>query len=238
MKDIVPKIDINELQKKANEFAQNGAIATIKDFYTGYNSPYKKSIEEHLQHKGVNHSFDLPDIVAALNDGISKEIDKIANAAIAETFIPMAAELLTRAPAKMNFSEVLKKFIEIGYYDWKEYDSNDFNVEISEPEGSFMYLSIFGGDDKYEHLGLHNHKGTREEPKWSFFTLPRDHTSHFQHKMKLTVEGAVLEMPFVPSVLHDRFKSFIASLIIAKTEITFDVADFNEDMFPQDECHC
>ena len=50
--------------------------------------------------------------------------------------------------------------------------------------------------------------------------------------------GVTLEMPFTAKVLEDSFVSYIAKLIIAKTQITFDVSDFNEDMFPEDECHC
>jgi hypothetical protein len=64
--------------------------------------------------------------------------------------------------------------------------------------------------------------------------------SSITKKMKISLDGgATLELPFTPGILEDNFLSYIAKLIIANSRITFDVKDFNEDMFPEnEECHC
>ena len=45
MENVIPVLDNNFIQEKANEFALKGAVECIKNYYTGYDSPYKKAIE-------------------------------------------------------------------------------------------------------------------------------------------------------------------------------------------------
>jgi hypothetical protein len=46
-------------------------------------------------------------------------------------------------------------------------------------------------------------------------------------------------MPLYQNVLEDSFVSFISKLVIANSKITFDVDNFNENLFPErDHCHC
>ena len=54
MDQITPVIDTKVLQEKANEYAQKGAEETIKDFYSGYSSPYRAAIREQLENKGID----------------------------------------------------------------------------------------------------------------------------------------------------------------------------------------
>ena len=58
MKDLVPVIDTEVLQEKVNQAAMKGALSTIEDFYTGYNSPFKKAIKEDLESKEINYLVD------------------------------------------------------------------------------------------------------------------------------------------------------------------------------------
>lgn len=58
-------------------------------------------------------------------------------------------------------------------------------------------------------------------------------------KMKLSLDGgATLELPFVRSILENNFVRFCARLVIGNSNIVFDVTEFDEDMFPERECHC
>ncbi|MFK5281440.1 hypothetical protein ACI3PL_17950, partial [Lacticaseibacillus paracasei] len=64
--EIKPVLNLEYLQQKANEYATKGVEDAIENFYNGYNSPYKKAIEENLKNKGVDNNFDIPDIIAVL----------------------------------------------------------------------------------------------------------------------------------------------------------------------------
>lgn len=240
MNTIIPTINTEELQIAANKYAQEGAVKTIKDFYTGYNSPYIKALECNLVNRGFDHSFTLPDVVANINEALTVEIDKIANTAVAKTFIPLITKILTRADAEMKFSTILEEFIKCVRFQYDtDQDSYDFDVEVEKEDKSFIRLVISNSDKRYE-LGFY-HEGTyKEELKdvYTIFSLPKNHGKSNQ-TMKIAIENATLELPFTPGILHDDFIAFIASLVMAKTKITFDVMEFNDDMFPQrDHCHC
>lgn len=245
-KEILPVIDTNLLQQKANEYAMKGAEEALKEFYTSYNSPYKKAIEENLKNKALDHSFNIPDIVGVLNEKFSQEIDLIANAAIAKSFVPMIKEFLIRENAEIKFSAILKKFIEVTDFDRDEIDIDDYTVEKIEDNSksyssSFFQYQISNRKTGYELRFYKNSEGI------TITTLPYRQEENGRYNrgyeikqvMKVSLDGgATLELPFTKGVLEDRFISFIARLVIGNNKIVFDVQDFDEDMFPQDECHC
>ena len=249
-KAILPVLDTEKLQQKANEYAQKGAEDAIKEFYTGYNSPYKKALEENLSKKGIDNSIDVPDIIGLLNESISKEIDMIANNAVAKTFVPMVKKFLTRAESELKLSDILKEFIYYTEFKDNDYDMEDYSLDFKKDDGSFLYLKISGPKISFEvHFYLKSNRG--ETPKvYEIYTLPYVEEnssdskyysrSRSERMMKLSIDGGTtLEIPFIPGVLEDNFMSYIAGLIIANTKITFDVTEFDEDMFPQkDGCHC
>jgi hypothetical protein len=244
---ILPVINNELLQQKANECAQKGAEECIKEFYTGHNSPYKKAIEENLLNKGFDHQIAIPDIIGILNESFSKEVDLIANNAISKSFIPLVKDFLTRAKSEYKLSEILQKFIECTDFDHDVNDMDDYSLETVKDEGSFTYLKISNGDRNYE-VHFYNSSNRSEETKtYEIYRLPNyfdkesrsKYGGHLINTMKLTIDNITLEMPFVSNVLEDSFVSFISKLVIANSKIIFDVNDFNEDMFPEREhCYC
>lgn len=248
MQDLKPVLNIEQLQQKANEYALKGAEEAIKDFYCGYNSPYKKAIEENLKHKGVSNNFDIPDIIAVLNQKLSSEIDTIANTAIAKTFIPLVKDFLIRENSEVKFSEILTKFIEYTDFKYEDFEISDYKVYKIEKESksscindTFPVFQITNGKDGFE---IHFYK---QKDKVTIMYIPyqlnenKKYYREFERndKMKLSLDGgATLELPFVRGVLENDFVRFCARLVIGKSNIIFDVNDFNDDMFPEIECHC
>ena len=142
----------------------------------------------------------------------------------------MVQKFLTREAKELNFSDILKEFIEITDC---EYD--DCSVEVAENKSyGWLDITLSSGEKEYK---LTLHKDYEDKTKYSIHSLPGDY-SKGNSTMKLTVDGAELEMPFTRDVLQDNFVSFVARLIIANTKITMDCKEFHENMFPQDECHC
>lgn len=253
MENIIPVINTELLQQKANEYAMKGAEDALKDFYTSYNSPYKKAIEENLQNKGVDHAFDIPDIIGVLNEKFSQQVDEIANSAMAKTFIPMVKKFLTREKEEVKFSEILEAFVERTDFKYNDLETYDYTVEkITEYDDSpalrntFFSYQISNGELGYE---LKFYRSTKEQKEEIIITqLPYmlDNSGKYnsryesQQKMKISLDGgATLELPFTKGVLDDNFTSFIARLVIGNSKIIFDTEDFNEEMFPEDDnCHC
>jgi hypothetical protein len=247
MKDLIPIIDVKVLQEKANEYAQKGAESVLNDFYNGYSSPYKKALEENLKNRGFDNNFELPDVVAQINTFITNEIDNIANAAVAKTFVPLVTKFLTRAPKEINLSDILKEFIEYCDYKDNEEDEYDYNYDFvdsyeNEPEsclhGYWFVVSISNSEKSFE---LRLYKKDKKVDLYEITSLPSDYNRKGMEKtMKISLlEGASLELPFTQNVLQDDFMSYIARLLMAETKITIDVKGFEDWMFPEREnCHC
>lgn len=248
--EIKPVLDLEFLQRKANEAAMKGAKDAIEEFYSSYNSPYKKAIAENLKNKGVGGNFDIPDIVAVLNEKIATEIDSIANTAIAKTFIPFVKEFLTREAAEVKFSDILKKFIKAMDYDPDEDDQYHFTVEeveryseSSSLSSSFPTYRIGSKKASYE---VHLYANTNGQI--TIMSLPYkknesgkyySHSSSYSEIMKVSLDGgATLELPFTKGILYDEFTKYCARLVIGNTNIIMDTTEFDEDMFPDRKCHC
>lgn len=253
MENIIPVINTELLQQKANEYAMKGAEDALKEFYTSYNSPYKKAIEDNLQNKGVDNTFDIPDIIGVLNDKFSQQVDEIANSAIAKTFIPMVKKFLTRENDEIKFSEILEAFIKRTDFEYNDLDYDDYTVEkITEYDDSpilintFFSYQISNGELGYELKFYRNKRKDSEEVTITSLPYLLDNSGKYnsryetQQKMKISLDGgATLELPFTKGVLDDDFTSFIARLVIGNNKIIFDTHEFDEDMFPQnDSCHC
>lgn len=236
MKDLVPVIDPEVLQEKVNQAAMKGALSTIEDFYTGYNSPFKKAIKEDLESKEIRHSFELPDIIATINDTLTTEIDRIANTAISKSFVPLVQRFLTRTEVEIKFSDILKEFIESNYGSDREY----FEVSIKRHE-KYSWLDVnLSSEDRTYRLTLHTDYKSEKEGniKYIFLGLPYTDNGRIQ-TMKLSVEnGVTLELPFTRDIIKDEFMSYIARLVMSGSLITMDVEDFEDWMFPEDGCSC
>lgn len=237
MENILPVINNEELQKKANEYAQKGAEDCIKEFYTGYNSPYKKAIEENLKGKTVSDfPMGLPDIIGLLNEKVIAEFDDIANNAVAQTLIPYAKQLLTRVEGDIKFSEILSKFIEFEF-DQEDADYTDFTCEVSKSDHSWLNVVISNMETTVE-LTLYTKNKIEGKETYQVLSLPRDNSKNYKRNMVIKTGDVSIEIPITTGILKDKFTAFIASMLISRSAIIMDVRDFDEDMFPRDHCHC
>jgi hypothetical protein len=236
---ILPVLDTEVLQEKAQAAAMKGAISTIEDFYNKYDSPFKKMIEEELKKQEFGYFLQLPDILSLINESLSKQIDQIANAAVAKTYVPLVNQFLTRVEKDVKFSEVLKRFVKLFEYDDK--GPYDFSCEVNEREYPYEWLDVtLSCEDQEFKFTLHKDKVKDGEPQThSLLSLPFGHKDHYdsRDKMILSLDGAKLELPFVRDILSNDFVSFCARLILCDSNIHMDTRDFEDWMFPE-RCHC
>lgn len=237
MEKIEAVLDLKTIQEKANEYALKGAIESIKEYYSGYNSPFRKAIDEELKNHATGPLIKLPDIIAILNESLSKEVDEIANVAIAKTFVPMVKRFLTRENAEMTFSDFLRHFIE--QTDSKSIE--DVSVDVTKDERfGWLSIEIHSSENDYK-LTLHQDSDSKKEgkPKYHILSLPENYSVKMNKVpvMKMYIGDATLEIPFTRDILRDNFTAFIARLVLSDTKITMDRDDFSEDMFPE-HCHC
>lgn len=237
MDNINVTVDSSVLEEKAKDFAMKGALKAIEDFYTAYDSPYKKQITEHLLKNEIGSGrFNLPDIISLINEHLTIEIDKIANTAIAKTFVPLVTKLLIRQEKESIFSNILKQFIKTADYDNDKIDNFSIMVRKNEKYG---WIDVGMEDSKRSYtFTLHEEYESKKTQniKYSLLSLPCS-TDKERQIMKLNIDGATLELPFTRDILKDNFLMYLAGYIISDTIITMDTLEFDEDMFPE-TCHC
>ena len=230
--EIVPALDLSVLQEKANEYAMKGAIECIKEYYSGYNSPFRKKIEEELKKQNFSWNMQLPDILALINDSLVKEMDVVANTAVLHSYVPMVKSFLTRVDPEIKFSDILKEFIDA--VDAEYIDDCDVDVKEDMNHG-WLNVTIEHEKRTYE-LTLHQKSSGKKDGRYQILSLPYNSWKD-KNKMIFSMESGKVEMPFEKDVIKDYFLSYIAKVIMCQSVITMDTREFDDSMF-EDRCHC
>jgi hypothetical protein len=228
----LPELDLKALEEKAKEFAMKGAIKEIEDYYMGYNSPFREQIKKDLDKKTASIHLELPDIIGLINESLTLEIDRIANNSIAETFVPLATNALTRISGDVKFSDILREFIDCCHSDFK--DGYRPEVSVDESAHGWLDINITYTDfrDKEIAYDITLHQSHSEKGKYCVLSLPRSETPYnYTKTMKLSNGDSTIEMPFTRDSLKDEFTSYIARILISKSIIVMDCGEFDDDMF-------
>ena len=213
-----------KIQQLAEKYAMEGAEKAIREYYTGYNSPYVKMMKAHIEAIAPNPQFDLPDLTAAINKALADKITDLANEVVAKTYIPLFNRLLT--PCEQNIVSTENLFQAFGDYI-KDREDDDFDSEELEFEakhGSYGLHSLlfkYKGETEFD-LSIwesgHNEKGNQLPG-----TSQWDHLNNKARMMKITLkEGDTAEVPIIDNVLSNDFMAYCAKLLICKTKIEID----------------
>lgn len=234
MEALIPVLDVKVLQEKTTEAAMAGAVKAINEYYTGYNSPFMKKIQGDLQGKVIGN-FELPDVLALINDGISKQIDAIANNAVAQSFVPMVTRLLTRMKNDVTTRDILEEFVKYKKDANSNFDISDYECEIKRQESySWHNMKIFQDGNELYSITLHDPWDSEKKEgitSCKIFNLPYVMHGEMKQTMKLSVnDGVMLEMPFTTDVISNKFMSYIARIIISGVRVKITSTDFDEDM--------
>lgn len=226
-KIVEPVLDMNEIQKKANEFALKGALECVKEYYTGYNSPFKKEIENQLKQMSPSFFFTMPEVMGVINESLSSQIDIIANEAIAKSYVPLVRQFLTRGEDVIKASDIVDRFKK-----QNEYDDEQIEVEMSKDERYGWYnMALSCGNEECK-ITLHeDSKSENGQQFYSMLGLPYSHKDgRYNNVMKVSLnEGASMEIPFTCGILHNDFLTYIANLVMFKTKIVIDKTYFDDE---------
>lgn len=90
-----PVIDMEAVQKVANEAATKAVIKEVEEYYNGWNSPYRKQIQEWLKQNAPSVRFELPEFGAAVIQSVKAEVDRIAQQVSASNFMQVIRNGIT-----------------------------------------------------------------------------------------------------------------------------------------------
>lgn len=225
-----PTIDVEKLQNKANEAAEAAYLKCIQDYYTGYNSPFKKKIEAELSEKSISWTMELPDIVARINEALSNEIDAIANRAVAESYIPYMSEMLTRVDKYIDLSTILKEIVD--ELKDEDCDEHDFSFKSYEEDSEYGWLrcELTTPHCNYE-FTLH----TGDDGRYQILSFPyKIDLHHKRSTMTIKRDDVSIEMPFTTDILKDKVMRLFMNLMLSKSQIKMDSEVIREEWFYND----
>lgn len=220
-----------KIQQLAEKYAMEGAEKAIREYYTGYNSPFMKRMEAHIQAIAPNPRFNLPDLTAAINKALADKITDLANQVVAKTYIPLFNRFLT--PSGTNVVSTENLFQEFGDYikdreGDDEFDSDELDFEAM--EGTFGLRSLlfkYKGEVEFDLSIWASERNEKGDQLYIISRLPGtsqwDHLSNKARMMKLTLtDGATAEVPILDDVLSNDFMAYCAKLLICKTKVEID----------------
>ena len=230
MKEI--QLPEEKIQQLAEKYAMEGAEKAIREYYTGYNSPYVKAMTEHIQRIAPSPRFDLPDITAVINKALSDRIMDLCNQFMANTYAKLFNRMLT--PNENNFVTTESLFQKFGDYI-KDREDDDFDEEGLEFKAktsqysysdNYRYLEFWYNSELEFSLSILDDGGKNEkgEVLYTLASLPGhgqyNHLDNRSRFAKITLEdGKTAEVPIIDDVLSNDFLAYLANILICRTKI-------------------
>lgn len=234
MKEI--KLDEQKLQEMAQQYAMQGAEKAIKDFYTGYNSPFMKEVQRQLSEKmETNLFFELSQMTAAINQALNNKVSEMANTVVANTFLPMLNRMFSQERKTVvttqdlyeHFGDAMKEDLD------DEFDPENMELLI-EQKGIDTILDhrklrfCYCGETKFSIYLMESSSHQKDDNGNTLYMITElpgcsqyrmdNYPRERQMRIRLN-EGATLEMPFTPDVLRDEFMRYVAGLLLTNTMV-------------------
>ena len=225
MKEI--KLDEEKIQQMAEKYALEGAEKAIRDYYTSYNSPYVKALEEHLRTQLPSRWFDLPDLTAAINKALSEKISTLCNQMVAQTYIRIFDRMLSGVErGVVSSQDVYRNYCEyVKDREDDDFDGEELECEVETSSYGFKYLLMkYNGETEFR-LSLYEDKRDKDGNQlYSITGLP--HTGAYAHldgklpsmSIKLD-ENRTASVPITPDVLSNSFMAYLANILIHGVKI-------------------
>ena len=239
-----PVIDMEAVQKVANEAATKAVIKEVEEYYTGWNSPYRKQIQEWLKQNAPSVHFELPEFGAAVIQSVKAEVDRIAQQVSASNFMQVIRNGITHQTLQEDGTLLMSQLFKdmccgLDLEGDNPYAEDVVSIEVTiEEDPSYHWQKMIvtitddEGDRDYE-VTLHKY-GEDHPDCYQILSLPWKQREGWvdKHAKIRTADGHTIELPVYAGVCNDEVLLSIARCIMFKTPIRLDKTYFMED-----NCH-
>lgn len=235
-----PKIDVKKIQVSANAAAEKAYLKEIESYYTAYGSPYREMIQTELKKQDFKYNMELPDILGKINTALSEEVDRIANNAIAMSYIPMISDTMIGLDNEITLSFLLNKIISEIEPERDQFDEFHFSYNKNDRGYDWLNCELSTPDNNYE-FTLHTANTEKgDQQKYQLLSFPSNKAkTGYGSNMVVYKDDVKIEMPFTPNILQDKVLKLFFKMMLNNSKITMNCDGFDEDMFPErDHCHC
>lgn len=141
IKITAPVLDKNIIRKAAQEAATKAAVSEIKDYYYGFDSPYRKQLREYLQKNAPSARLELPEFAELLSKSLSAEIENIVNKKCVESIAQEIRRAFSHLKEESDGTILLTTLAEdmMTYIDFDD-PEHDNSFELDVRNGRCSYL--------------------------------------------------------------------------------------------------
>lgn len=223
-----PVLDMNVIQKAAQDAAMKAALEEVKDYYLRYDSPYRKQLKEYMAKNAPSTRLELPEFSELLSKSLSSEIENIVNKKCVESFAQELRKGFTHLKEECDGTILLTNLAEDMMYkvDLEDADSNNsFELEVSDTDFSSwkkVHISIWEDDEHTVYdftLAQNGSDGT-----YSIVGMPTKDSDEEYHvdTIKIKNRKGTISFPMFSGVSNDYILLVLARCIMFEARIRID----------------
>lgn len=224
-----PVLDMNVIQKAAQDAAMKAALEEVKDYYLGYNSPYRKQLKEYMAKNAPSTRLELPEFSELLSKSLTAEIENIVNKKCVESIAQELRKGFTHLKEESDGTILLTNLAEDMMYnvDLEDADSNNsFELEVSDDTG-FSYwervrISICEDDEETEYNFTLAKNGS--DDTYGILGLPTKNSDEEYNFDTINVQNrkCTISFPMFSGVSNDHILLVLARCIMFDARIRID----------------
>lgn len=221
-----PVLDLEKLQEVANKAAEKAAIDEIESFFTRYNSPFRKKIEDWLKNNIPNEDFQIPNFIETVQKAIVSEVEKNINVISIREAVKSIRNGIMHLPLDNDGSIKLSKVFE----EMSSIADTD-NGEIF--EASLKEESLYGwinvdvnvrSENKDFNYSFTLHK-IRDDEKYTVIMMPSI-GRHSRDAVVKTEDGLTIQLPVLQGLSNNPILLTVAKLCMFRTPVIVDTKSF------------
>ena len=231
-----PVLDMNVIQKAAQDAAMKAALEEVKDYYLGYNSPYRKQLKEYMAKNAPSTRLELPEFSELLSKSLHAEIENIVNKKCVESFAQEIRRAFSHLKEESDGTILLSTLAEdmMSHIDFDDSDyDNSFELEVR--DGSFnmkdVYVTISEDDEEktYRFTLMSNSSDGTYRVLAMPYTSDDNDLYTADKKITLKTENCTVSFPMFSGVSNDHTLLVLARCIMFDAHIRIDQDYISKD---------
>lgn len=223
-----PVLDMNVIQKAAQDAAMKAALEEVKDYYLRYDSPYRKQVQEYMAKNAPSTRLELPEFSELLSKSLVAEIENIVNKKCVESIAQELRKGFTHLKEEDDGTIFLTNLAEDMMYsvDLEDADSNNsFELEVSDTDFSGwkrVHINIWEDDEQTKYAFTLSKNGS--DGTYSIMGMPAKDSDAEYHFDTINVKNrkGTISFPMFSGVSNDHILLVLARCIMFDARIRID----------------
>lgn len=223
-----PVLDMNVIQKAAQDAAMKAALEEVKDYYLRYDSPYRKQLKEYMAKNAPSTRLELPEFSELLSKSLSAEIENIVNKKCVKSIAQELRKGFTHLKEESDGTILLSNLAKdmMNKVDLEDANSNNsFELEVSDTDFASwkkVRISIWEDDEHTVYdftLAQNGSDGT-----YSILGMPTKDSDEEYHidTIKVKNRKGTISFPMFSGVSNDYILLVLARCIMFEAHIRID----------------